>query len=115
MEYDKSVLQEAESLVTGNRNAYYDHPLDNFIRIAKIWSAILDMDVSWRQVALCMDGVKLAREAYRPKRDNRVDGPGYWFALDIADQEEGRRMANDIEAIQQLLKDITTTEDAENN
>jgi hypothetical protein len=86
-----TVLSEAEDLIHGARNDYYDHPLDNFTRIAKIWSAILGIEVTYRQVALCMDGVKLAREAHRPKRDNRVDGPGYWGALDMAINEEERR------------------------
>ena len=86
-----TVLKEADQLIVGARNEYYDHPLDNFNRIAKIWSAILGIDVTYRQVALCMDGVKLAREAYRPHRDNRVDGPGYWGALDMAILEEERR------------------------
>ena len=86
-----TVLEEANSLIVGQRNDDYDHPLDNFTRIAKIWSAILGIEVTYRQVALCMDGVKLAREAFKPKRDNRVDGPGYWGALDMAINEEERR------------------------
>lgn len=88
-----TVLQEANDLIVGARNDDYDHPLDNFNRIAKIWSAILGIEVTYRQVALCMDGVKLARESYKPKRDNRVDGPGYWGALDMAINEEERRNA----------------------
>jgi hypothetical protein len=87
----ETILQEAQRLVTSDRNEAYDHPYDNFTRIAQIWSAILGIKVSYRQVALCMDGVKLAREAYKSKRDNRIDGAGYWLALDMAIQEEERR------------------------
>jgi hypothetical protein len=87
----KNILDEATRLVTGDRNNAYDHPLDNFTRIAKIWSAILGHEVTYRQVALCMDGVKLAREAYKSKQDNRIDGAGYWLALDMAINEEERR------------------------
>lgn len=90
-ENQPTVLEEAQALVTGDRNAYYDHPLDNFTRIAKMWSVILGIEVSYRDVALCMDAVKISREVHRPKRDNRVDGPGYWLALDMAIAEEERR------------------------
>ena len=87
----KNILDEATRLVTGDRNNAYDHPLDNFTRIAKIWSAILGYEVTYRQVSLCMDGVKLARESYKSKQDNRIDGAGYWLALDMAINEEERR------------------------
>jgi hypothetical protein len=86
-----NVLKEADELIVGDRNNDYDHPLDNFTRIAKIWSAILGIEVTYQQVALCMVGVKIAREAYKPKKDNRVDGAGYLGALDMAIAEELRR------------------------
>lgn len=89
--HQPTVLEEAQTLVTGNRNADYDHPLDNFNRIAKMWSVIIDKEITYREVALCMDAVKISREIHRPKRDNRVDGPGYWLALDMAIAEEERR------------------------
>jgi hypothetical protein len=38
-----------------------------------------------------MDLLKVAREAHQPKRDNRVDGPGYWKCLDLILAERERR------------------------
>lgn len=88
-----SIFEEAENIVSGERQDWYDHPLDNFTRIAKIWSVILGTEVHWSKVALCMDATKISRETFRPKHDNRVDGIGYWGALDIAYEEEARRNA----------------------
>ena len=34
---NETVLEEAQRLITGDRNKSYDHPLDNFNRIAKGW------------------------------------------------------------------------------
>lgn len=82
-EDSETVLQEAQRLVYGNRQADYGHPSKNFSQIALIWSAILGTDVTAHQAALCMVGVKLAREAHSPKRDNRVDGAGYFAVADL--------------------------------
>jgi len=77
----EDMIREAIDLVNNDRQKDYDHPLDNFTRIAKIWSAVLDIDVTPEQVALCMVGVKVARQAYAPKEDNIIDGVGYFLTL----------------------------------
>ena len=77
----EDMIREAIDLVNNDRQKDYDHPLDNFTRIAKIWSAVLDIDVTPEQVALCMVGVKIARQAYAPKEDNIIDGVGYFLTL----------------------------------
>lgn len=79
---DETLTAEAQNLVNGNRNEDYGHPAQDFDRAAKIWSAILGVPVTGEQVALCMVGVKLAREVHKPKRDNLVDGIGYLLAYD---------------------------------
>lgn len=73
----KSILPEAESLVHGDRNKDYGPPIEDFTRTAKIWSAILGIEIRPEQVPLCMIAVKLSRECNRPKRDNMVDIAGY--------------------------------------
>jgi hypothetical protein len=87
----ETVLEEAQRLITGDRNASYDHPLDNFQRIADIWSVVLGIKVTPEQVGLCMVGVKLARESYLPKRDNLVDGAGYFGTVQMVIDERERR------------------------
>lgn len=88
----ETILQEAERLVGGDRGEAYGHPLDDFTRTGRIWGAILGIpDVAPELVGLCMDGVKISREVNHPKRDNRVDGPGYWRCVDMIHSERARR------------------------
>jgi hypothetical protein len=78
-----SILAEAHRLVHGQRGQDYGHPYEDFSRTAKIWSAILGIEVTPQQAILCMIAVKISRECHRPKRDNRVDIAGYAEALDM--------------------------------
>ena len=41
-----TVLEEAQNLITGDRNYTYDHPLDNFNRIKKGWEVIFGIDIT---------------------------------------------------------------------
>lgn len=81
----------AVSLVTGDRQDDYGHPLDNMDRAARIWSAILGTDVTAEQVALCMVGMKIAREINQTKLDSVVDGVGYWLTYGMIIEERARR------------------------
>jgi len=83
-----TILEEAQQAVYGARQEAYGHPFDDFSRTAKIWSAILGVEVTPAQVALCMVGVKISRECNRPGRDNLVDGAGYWATLELVRMEE---------------------------
>lgn len=87
----ESILEEAKRIVHGERGENYGHPFEDFSRTAKIWSAIMDIEVTPEQVALCMIGVKISREVNRPKRDNIVDGAGYFETLDMVKKERMRR------------------------
>lgn len=85
----ETVCAEADRLVNGPRRADYDHPMPNFRRTAAIWTAVLGeklqpgVNISPMDVALCMIGVKLAREAFSHKRDNLVDIAGYAATLEL--------------------------------
>lgn len=85
------ILEEALRLVGGDRRSDYGHPLDNFSDVAAIWSVILRTPVTAEQAALCMVGLKIAREANKPKHDNRVDAAGYTEVLDMIITERQRR------------------------
>lgn len=92
--------EEAARIVLGPRGAFYDHPYDNFARTGLIWSGVLFSKlkpgeiVEPEDVSLCMVGVKMAREAYRHKRDNLTDGHGYWMTHEMVVEERARRERN---------------------
>jgi hypothetical protein len=93
----ESVLQEADRLTEGDRNRDYGHPLDDFTRQAEYYTVTLrdllrpGVSIPWSRIPLLMNCTKMAREINLPKRDNRVDGPGYWKTLDMGHAEEARR------------------------
>lgn len=74
---EENVLQEAERLVYGPRQACYGHPADDFARTAAMWSVILGTHVEPEQVGLCQIALKISREVNAHKRDNLVDIAGY--------------------------------------
>ena len=89
-----TILEEAQAHVYGDRQQAYGHPLDDFTRTGRMWAAILGVpEVTAEQVALCMVAVKISRECNAAKRDNRVDGAGYFGALDLVIHERERRAA----------------------
>lgn len=87
----KSPTKEAYELVGGARQSSYGHPLDNMERTAAIFSAILGTPVSAEQAALCMVGLKLARECNKHSYDNIVDMAGYAEVLWMVIEERDRR------------------------
>lgn len=91
MDSHNPILPEAHSLINGDRNKTYDHPLDNFNRIKKGWEVIFGIDITEEQVGLAMAWVKIAREVYQHKRDNLVDGAGYLGTVDMVITERERR------------------------
>ncbi len=90
----ESVCEEADRLVSGDRQASYGHPLDDMTRTGRMWGAILGIpDVTAEHVSLCMVAVKMSREVNAPKRDNRTDGCGYWKCVDLIHDERNKRTA----------------------
>ena len=96
----QTALDVAKSLVHGDRNADYGHPLDDFTRTAKMWSAILGIEVKPEQVPLMMICVKLSRLTNDiTKRDSIIDVAGYAETLDMVLKEQQRRSDNKGEEI----------------
>jgi hypothetical protein len=72
-----TVLAEAETIIHGSRQDDYGNAERNQSRIATMWSAYLDVDITPRQVCMMMVLLKVSRDAHKPKRDNLVDLAGY--------------------------------------
>lgn len=94
-ETPETILQEAQRLVHGARQANYGHPFDDYTKVSRLWSVILDCDVSPQQAALCMVAIKISREMHMHKRDNLVDGAGYFAVLELIQQEADRRQEDE--------------------
>lgn len=78
----EGIDQEARRLVYGDRAATYGHPRGDFDRVAKMWGAILNTDVTAEQVAIMMVAFKLARLSQTPTHhDSQVDTIGYMLCL----------------------------------
>ena len=71
-------LKTAEELINGPRAKEYGPARKNHERIAKIWSIILEQEITPEQVVACMVGLKLARLSEdMTKDDSWVDIIGY--------------------------------------
>lgn len=79
----ETVLEEAQRLVQGDRQAAYSHPKDDMGRTAQMWSGYFGFHVTAEQVAHCMVLVKLSRECHKHHRDNLVDAAGYLLCADM--------------------------------
>lgn len=79
---DSSLLDEAFEFLHVDRMDDYGDPRENLTRTARLWSAVLDVDVDASQVATCMALVKISRQAHRPMRDNIVDALAYLLLAD---------------------------------
>lgn len=87
----EDIAAYAARLVSEDRSNQYGHPLDNLDRAARIWSVILECDVTAEQVALCMVGMKIARQVHKPKSDTVVDIVGYALTLHMVEVERAKR------------------------
>ena len=72
-----TMLQEAEELTSNTRMKLRGHPIDNFHKIAGVWSALLGIPLSSMNVAIMMGVLKPVRQwdGYDP--DNELDTAGY--------------------------------------
>ncbi len=74
----QQLLNDAAVLIHGDRNKTYDTPTKNFERIAQLWSAYLDHEVSVADVAVLNVLQKIARLMHTPGHyDSWVDIAGY--------------------------------------
>ena len=72
------ILQKAEQMINGPRARDYGDAYNNHERIAKMWTVLLDKEVTVPQVYQCMIAVKLSRLIETPEHeDSAIDICGY--------------------------------------
>lgn len=85
----QSICEIADYLVSFDRQSTYGHPYDNFTDIGRVWGMQLGLpDIPPETVGLMMVGVKLSREKFHPKRDNLIDGAGFFKCVDMVNQKK---------------------------
>jgi hypothetical protein len=92
----QTILQEAQALVYGDREKQYSHPIRDYGKTAGMWSAFLKEKllpgavITPEEAVLMMVLLKVSREGFRHKRDNLVDGAGYFACAErIVDAQGG--------------------------
>jgi hypothetical protein len=88
-EESQSVLEEALTVIHGQRQQDYGGPTQSFTRIADLWSSYLDHPVTAHDVAMMMILLKVSRSkngiesSGTPQRDSLVDIAGYAGCADL--------------------------------
>lgn len=81
----KSVLEEAQEIIHGDREQTYGHPAKNLTHIAQQWTLYLrqkhglplHVEIGAEDVCYMMSDLKKVRQMNADKRDNLVDGAAY--------------------------------------
>jgi len=84
----ESILQIADKLINGDRREAYGHPYDDYSRVTKAFNSLTGHNLSASDGPIFMICVKLARETHQQKKDNRIDGAGYFGVLDMVREKE---------------------------
>lgn len=100
----QNILQEANSIVRGDRQADYGDTVANFKHIANIASAIRKKEFTAEDCCVVLIAVKLAREQFKHKRDNLVDLAGYTEILNQIKEAELIAEFTDPEEFKQFFK-----------
>lgn len=79
-------LLEAYNLITGDRQAAYDHPSEDYAKVVEIFAALTGIRLSLEQALLFMVSIKFARLRTNLGRDvlhhdSLVDAMGYLGCL----------------------------------
>ena len=81
-----SVLEQANKLIYGDRQAAYGSATENMGNTAAIWSVILSKKlkepISAEEVGWMMVGLKMSREVFKKSADNLLDAAGYIGVID---------------------------------
>lgn len=100
-----SILDEAATIIAGDRETDYGTAERNLCRISTMWTAYLGHDVTPRQVAMMMVLLKVSRDSNKPKADNLIDIAGYAALADQLDAPYGAYTLSGLEAMRARLRE----------
>lgn len=90
------------------RAKQWGDPVKTHVRIAQVWSAILDVPVQPWQVALMMSGLKLVRTAVNPEEvDSPTDAKGYLSIFEMIFGYDSKQL----EELRMELASLQVTDD----
>lgn len=98
----ETILQEAARLTSGERRHDYGAPFQEAERIAEMVRGATGLPIQPEHVHPIMICLKLYREMYHPKRDNRVDLAGYAQVYDTFWEER-----TEVEAARKAISEST--------
>jgi hypothetical protein len=97
----ENILEEANRLVSGDRQESYKHPLHDYECTSIMWSAMIkkrynvDVSLSPDFCTLMMAAMKISREIGKHKRDNLVDLAGYARCTEMILDAVSEQTSND--------------------
>lgn len=74
------ILADAHELIS-DRGQVYGTPAINHIRIAKLWSTYLELQIEAHQVAVCMALLKIARIQESPNHEDSYKDCAAYIAI----------------------------------
>ena len=91
----KSILEEAQEIIHGDRSRDYGHPLDNHGLTAKLWGDFLAQEITPEDVCFLnmLQKMSRAKTTGRITRDTLVDIAGYSGNVEMVIDERERRSA----------------------
>lgn len=92
--FQRTILQEADSIIHGARKTDYGEVTPSFKRIAQLASIFIGKDLDKFDICWIMIALKISRQMNQPKRDNLVDLAGYVGLMQqLLDEEENPKIA----------------------
>lgn len=73
----RTILEEANDLIHGDRKAAYGEVTPSFEKIAQLASTFINKPLDKFDICWIMIALKICRQQAKPKRDNLVDLAGY--------------------------------------